>query len=78
MRRKARGLLSKAAAVGAIAAGAQAGWAQVSYTGATYAQNFDGLTNTAEGVYAPPQSLTAAPVNGVGMEGWVMSKVGVA
>jgi hypothetical protein len=76
MRRKARGLLSKAAAVGAIAAGAQAGWAQVSYTGATYSQNFDGLTNTVEGVYTPPQSLTAAPVNGVGMEGWVMSKVG--
>src|SRR4051812_11663999 len=77
MRRTARrALLSKAAAVGAIAAGGSCGFAQVSYNGGTYGQDFEGLTKQTEGIYTPPQSLTAAPVNGVGMEGWMMTKYG--
>ena len=50
--------------------------AQVSYTGGNYTQNFDTLpgsgTFTLSG--AGPISLSAAPINATGLNGWSLAK----
>lgn len=63
------------AAATAVALAATAA-AQVSFTGGTYTQNFDGLPST--GTFAlvgnGPHALSAAPINATGMSGWSLAK----
>jgi autotransporter-associated beta strand protein len=71
-------MLKAAAVVGLAGAGANGARAQfVPYDGNPYTQNFDSLTNTAEGIYpAPLNDLTAAPPAAPGLTGWYGSKTG--